>query len=103
MLRFRAEAVPSSIRNGKHKVGGREVGSEVLSLTVWTILSDVMPCSSIEVVLFLLVICLIFLLFDPGSGGSSFPPKHLIFYWITGNTPQKTISVFKMLCILSLG
>jgi hypothetical protein len=89
-------------------VGGREVGSEVLSLTGWTlkltIPSDMMPCSSIEVVHFLLVICLIFLLFDPGSGGSSFPPEHpIFFYWTTGNTSQKTVSIFKILCSLSLG
>jgi hypothetical protein len=43
-------------------------------------------------VLFLVVICLIFLLFDPGSGGSSFPPEYVIlFRWTTGDTSQKTV------------
>jgi hypothetical protein len=48
----------SGIRNSKNKVG-KEVGSEVLSHRMTlkpTILSDVMPCSSTEVLLFLLVV-----------------------------------------------
>jgi hypothetical protein len=97
MFRFKAvPSVTSSIRNGKHKERGREVrcirGSHSMTLKP-TFLSDVMPCSSIEVLLFLLVIRLLFLLSVPGSGSSSFPPEHLIFfYWTTGNTSQKTVS-----------
>jgi hypothetical protein len=86
----------------------RVVGSEVLSQRMTlkpTILSDMMPCthSTIEVLLFYLVVCVIFLFFDPGSRGSSFPAEYLIlFYWTTGNTSQKTVSIFKILCSLSL-
>jgi hypothetical protein len=99
---WRAEGLP-----GLRKTV-RTVGSEFLfhRMTLKpTILSDVMPCtrSSIEFVLFLLVIFVTFLVFDPGSGGSSFRPEYLIiFYWTTGNTSQKTVSTFKMLCSLSL-
>jgi hypothetical protein len=85
----------SSIQLPGLKKSVRTVGSEVLSHRMTlkpTVLSHVIPCTltTLEVVLIFLVICLIFLLFDPGSGGSSSPAEYLIFfYWTTGNTVRQ--------------
>jgi hypothetical protein len=66
-----------------------------------TIMSDVMPCSSVEVVLFLLLVCLIFLQFLALEVEAvPFLQNTLIFLqWASGNSEA---SIFKMLCSLSL-